>query len=135
MQYTKKIKPKGPLESTCLMLILLLTQTTKATIGIHPLIWTLSLPVNVAYICVHEIVVHMIKFIQWYTTAMQEENKSETISSISDQKSANINQLKVTVQSNHLSESNTKCWLSGSFRACAKSLFSASTIEIFPHIT
>lgn len=36
---------------------------------------------------------------------------------------------------NHLSESKTKCWLSGSCSAYARSLFSASTIDILPHKT
>lgn len=39
------------------------------------------------------------------------------------------------VFSSHLSDSNTKCWLSGSLSAFAKSRFSASTIEILPHTT
>lgn len=36
---------------------------------------------------------------------------------------------------NHLSDNKTKCWLSGSKSAFAKSLFSASTIEISPQAT
>ena len=78
---------------------LLINPDNKSNNMINLLVKTLSLPVNVAYICVYEIVVHVIKFIQWYTTAIQEENKSETICTISDQESANMNQLKVTVQS------------------------------------
>jgi len=35
----------------------------------------------------------------------------------------------------YLSESNTKCWLSGSPRAFANRRLSASIIEICPHIT
>ena len=35
----------------------------------------------------------------------------------------------------NLSESNTKCWLLGSFNAFAKRRFSASTIEILPQST
>lgn len=37
--------------------------------------------------------------------------------------------------SRHLSESNIKCWLPESLSAFAKSLLSASTIEIFPQTT
>lgn len=35
----------------------------------------------------------------------------------------------------YLSESKTKCWLSGSFRAYANNRLSASTIENAPHVT
>lgn len=39
------------------------------------------------------------------------------------------------MKAHHLSESKTKCWFSGSWRAYANNRLSASTIEIFPHMT
>lgn len=82
----------------------------------------------------HQIVVDIVKIVQRYTTVMPERVQQKLITA-SNYNSRGKKELQVILQSHHLSESKTKCWLSGSWRAFANNRLSASTIEIFPHMT
>ena len=97
-----------------------------------PLCTNLGLPVNETDICVHQIVVHKIKIPQWYTTAFRislgQQMKIRGWYSKFSKKSS-------ILSSSHLSDSNTKWWLSGSWSAFDKRRLSASTMEIFPQTT
>lgn len=92
------------------------------------------LPINEADICKHEIIIHIIKVMHWYTTETKCRIQSiEVLNKILSGK--HQAEFLNVIMRNNLSDSKTKCWLAGSISAFAKSLFSASTMENLPQTT